>query len=94
MTQKDFAGILSHFPYQKYLFEYYIVIRQILFCDPVRNYINTNVEIWGGNIWDPEAYNLSMQFKVSTFPFIALLICQSERSVQIIDRIQGTTVLY
>lgn len=45
--------------------------------------------VWGGSIWNPEPYNLSLQLKVSTFPFLALLSCESERSVQILDRIQG-----
>lgn len=47
--------------------------------------------VWGGSVWNPEPYNLSLQLKVSTFPFLALLSCESERSVQILDRIQGNT---
>ena len=45
--------------------------------------------VWGGSIWNTEPYNLSLQLQVSTFPFLALLSCESERSVQILDRIQG-----
>lgn len=50
---------------------------------------NENVVTWAGNVWDVEAYNLSIQLKATAFPFVALLICQSERVVQVIDRVQG-----
>ncbi len=43
-------------------------------------------------MWDTEAYSLSIQLKASTFPFLALLVCQSERIVQVVNRIQGTDV--
>ena len=41
-------------------------------------------------MWDAEAYSLSLQLKVSSFPFMALMMSESERSVQILDKIQGT----
>jgi hypothetical protein len=63
--------------------------RQTLYAENVARYINANMVTWGGNIWSPEAYNLSMQLKVSTYPYLAMLICQSDRTVQIVDRIQG-----
>ena len=40
--------------------------RQTLYAENVARYINANMVTWGGNIWSPEAYNLSMQLKVST----------------------------
>jgi hypothetical protein len=64
--------------------------RQVLSSERITRIVNGNdVLVWGGSIWDPEPYNLSLQLKVSTFPFLALLTCESERSVQILDRIQG-----
>ena len=57
----------------------------------VTRYIDENTVFWSGSVWDPEAYSLSTQLKASTFPFLALLVCQSERVVQVIDRIQGIT---
>jgi hypothetical protein len=50
---------------------------------------SANVVLWGGRVFDPEAYGLSTQLGVSAYPFMALLICQSARSAQIADRIQG-----
>lgn len=47
------------------------------------------VVAWAGQVWDPEAYNLSMDLNAASFPFVALLVCQSERSVRVLDRIQG-----
>jgi FAS-associated factor 2 len=47
------------------------------------------VVTWAGQVWDPEAYNLSIDLQATTFPFVALLVCQSERSVRVLDRIQG-----
>lgn len=57
----------------------------------ITRYIDENTVFWSGSVWDPEAYSLSTQLKASTFPFLALLVCQSERVVQVIDRIQGIT---
>lgn len=57
----------------------------------VTRYIDENTVFWSGCVWDAEAYSLSTQLKASTFPFLALLVCQSERVVQVIDRIQGIT---
>jgi FAS-associated factor 2 len=47
------------------------------------------VLLWAGSVWDPEAYGLSSQLRASAFPFLALLVCQSPRMVQIVDKIQG-----
>lgn len=82
-TREDFAGsIFIHIPLTMH--------RQVLCSERITRLINGNdVLVWGGSIWDPEPYNLSLQLKVSTFPFLALLTCESERSVQILDRIQG-----
>jgi hypothetical protein len=64
--------------------------RQVLCSERITRIVNGNeMLVWGGSVWDPEPYNLSLQLKVSTFPFLALLLCESERSVQILDRIQG-----
>lgn len=57
----------------------------------VTRYIDENTIFWSGCVWDAEAYSLSTQLKAATFPFLALLVCQSERVVQVIDRIQGIT---
>jgi hypothetical protein len=46
--------------------------------------------LWMGKVWDAEAYALSTQLRASAFPFIALLVCQSQRMVQVAERIQGT----
>ena len=49
----------------------------------------SEVMAWGGRVWDPEAYNLSMDLNAASFPFVALLVCQSDKSVRILDRVQG-----
>ena len=54
-----------------------------------RRFADDNILVWSGQVWDPEAYGLSMQLRTAAFPFVALLLCQSERSVQIADRVQG-----
>lgn len=67
-----------------------LMFRQVL-CSPnvLRQVNGQDILMWGGNVWDAEPYNLSMQLKVSSFPFMALMLCESERSVQILDRVQG-----
>lgn len=49
----------------------------------------SEIVAWAGQVWDPEAYNLSLDLHATSFPFVALLVCQSERSVRVLDRIQG-----
>ena len=60
-----------------------------LCSDNFRRFADENVLVWSGQVWDAEAYGLSMQLKSKTFPFVALLLCQSERDVQIADKVQG-----
>ncbi len=68
--------------------------RQVLGAPAVVALANENVVTWAGKIWDPEAYGLSAQLKASAFPFVALLVCQSNRVVQIAKRIQGIMTCY
>jgi hypothetical protein len=63
--------------------------QSVLSAPSLVTYTNENMLTWAGKIWDPEAYGLSSQLKVSTFPFMAVLICQSNRTVQVVERIQG-----
>ena len=62
---------------------------QVLCSESFSQFANQNVVCWAGKIWDPEAYDLSSQLRASSYPFIALLLCQSDRVVQIADRVQG-----
>jgi FAS-associated factor 2 len=55
----------------------------------VSRYIDDNVLFWAGCVWDTETYSLSLQLQASTYPFLALLHCQSERVVKVLDKIQG-----
>lgn len=48
-----------------------------------------NITTWVGKVWDLEAYGLCNQLHTSAYPFVALLVCQSERVVQVAERIQG-----
>jgi hypothetical protein len=63
--------------------------RGVLGSENVATYANQNLITWTGRVWDPEAYGLSTQLRATTFPFLALLVCQSNRTVQIAERIQG-----
>ncbi|KAJ1425463.1 thioredoxin-like protein [Ochromonadaceae sp. CCMP2298] len=63
--------------------------RGVLGSPAVVAFVNQNAVMWAGRVWDPEAYGLSTQLRASAFPFLALLVCQSNRTVQIADRIQG-----
>lgn len=67
--------------------------QSVLSAPSLVTYTNENMLTWAGKIWDPEAYGLSSQLKVSTFPFMAVLICQSNRTVQVVERIQGMFVV-
>lgn len=68
------------------------LFRQTLCAITAIQYMNQHVVFWGGSTDHAEAYNLSHVLKATRFPFLALLVCQSERSVQLIDRVQGFVV--
>lgn len=68
--------------------------RNVLCSAAVSNIANQQLISWAGRVWDPEAYGLSSQLKVTAYPFIALLVCQSNRVVQIADKIEGRSFLH
>jgi hypothetical protein len=61
--------------------------------DPANTFSNSSsgggIVLWGGRIWDAEPYALSAQLSVSAFPFVAVLLPQSARTVQIVDKVEG-----
>eukprot|EP01038_Epipyxis_sp_PR26KG_P014982 gene14982-20155_t len=63
--------------------------RQVLSSNSLINLTNQHAVVWAGSVWYPEAYGLCTQLKASAFPFLALLLCQSNRVVQRVDLIQG-----
>jgi FAS-associated factor 2 len=65
--------------------------RQVLCSQTLRDLASQQMVTWVGKVWDPEAYGLSTQLRASSFPFVALLVCQSNRVVQIAERLQGCT---
>ena len=67
---------------------------QVMCSESFSQFANQNVICWAGKIWDPEAYDLSSQLRASSYPFLALLVCQSDRVVQIADRVQGRIHFY
>lgn len=62
---------------------------QVVCSQAFREFTNDRVLMWAGDVWDAEAYSLSTQLRATKFPFLALLVCQSNRAVQIAERIQG-----
>lgn len=52
---------------------------------------NANIVTWAGKVWDPEAYKLSSELRVSCFPYLALLVCYSNRQFEVAVPIQGYT---
>lgn len=65
--------------------------QQVLSSPEFLQVANESCVVWGGKVWDPEAYGLSTQLGAAAFPFLALLVPQSARVVQIADRAQGFT---
>lgn len=63
--------------------------RQVLCTRNVSRLLDEHAVTWAGKVLDPEAYELSSQFRVSAFPFLAILVCNSASRVDIVDRIQG-----
>jgi hypothetical protein len=68
---------------------------QQTFCtQSFSSFADQNMITWIGKVWDPEAYGLSIQYKVTAFPYCALLVCQSQRSVQIVAKFEGDHVFF
>lgn len=65
--------------------------QEVLMAPAFMELVADEMVVWGGKIWDAEAYGLSTQLNAAAFPFLALLIPQSARVVQIADRVQGFT---
>ena len=62
--------------------------RQTLTADNLVSFINDNLLVWGGSIHHPDAYATSGLLEASSYPFLALLVCQP-RNVEVVDRIEG-----
>jgi FAS-associated factor 2 len=62
---------------------------QVLCTQTFAQFANEHFVCWSGRVWDPEAYDLSNQLRAASFPFLALLVCQSDRVVQVAERTQG-----
>ena len=63
--------------------------REVLCSPNIVRYIDNNFLFWGGSVSDVEAYALTYQLKCKSFPFVCVLLCQSEALVQILDTMQG-----
>lgn len=63
--------------------------QQVLCSENFTRLANEQLVVWAGKIWDAEAYGLSAQLGSTAFPFLALLVPQSARVVQIAERVQG-----
>ena len=67
------------------------------FCDSVicSNEFMTLVDerflCWAGSVYDEDGYNVLQQLHATGFPYIAVFECTGERSVKVIDRMQGIT---
>jgi FAS-associated factor 2 len=64
--------------------------RLTLCKDAVSRVCDASMITWAGKVEDVEGFSLSERLQVHTYPFMALLVCKSEREVTIADRIQGT----
>jgi hypothetical protein len=63
--------------------------RQVLCTQSFSAFVDGEMMMWAGQIWDAEAYSLSIQLRTTTFPFLALLVCKSDKVVQIVRRFEG-----
>lgn len=55
-------------------------VRSVL-CNPeVVEYVNSHFVCWGGNVQQPDAFNLAGRLNVSTYPCVALLAFSGSRT--------------
>jgi hypothetical protein len=81
--------LLIIYDIKRYINVRVLTCRQTLCSPALKQVVDERLIMWGGSTDHAEAYNLSQVLRVTRFPFLALLVCQSGRSVQLIDRIQG-----
>lgn len=53
--------------------------RRTLCAPEVVDYLRENYVVWGGDIRQPDAFQLSGALRASTFPFLAVLANQNSR---------------
>ena len=51
--------------------------------------VNDRFVSWAGSIYDEDGYSVMQQLHATGFPYIAVFECTGERSVKVIDRMQG-----
>ena len=64
-------------------------VNDILGNETLRELVDSNMIAWVGQVNDVEAYNLSNQLSITTYPSLSLLICNSENVVQPLDKLEG-----
>ena len=64
-------------------------VDRVLKDDDLRTYMNENTIMWAGQVCDAEAYELSTDLGISSYPCMAFVVCQSERAVIRADCIEG-----
>lgn len=68
-------------------------IQQTFCTQSFSAFADQHVITWIGNVWDEQAYTLGNQLRVTQFPFLALLLCQSDRMVKVIARQEGSLII-
>ena len=76
-TQYRFLAIYLHSPCHQ---DSTIFCRDVL-CQPqVSEFLSQNFIVWAGDVSEPEAYRLSNQMGVPSFPFVAVVLCPKQNS--------------
>ncbi|KAI8143367.1 thioredoxin-like protein [Fennellomyces sp. T-0311] len=71
--------------------------RETLTSEELVNYVNEkNILVWGGNVREAEAFQVSSTLQATTYPFMAIITLQSPNSsstgslkMSVVDRIEG-----
>jgi FAS-associated factor 2 len=63
--------------------------RSVLNDPEVCTFLDRNFVIWAGSVASKEAYQLSMDLQVSTYPYCGVLISRSETQQQLVARLEG-----
>ena len=64
-------------------------VNDILGNESLKELVGSNMVAWVGQVHDVEAYNLSNQLSITTYPSLSLLICNSDNVVQPFDKLEG-----
>ncbi|CAN0044149.1 unnamed protein product [Ectocarpus fasciculatus] len=63
--------------------------RSTLCSEPMVDFMQHNVLVWGGSLMHGEAYAVGNALDACAFPYVGLLLCKQNQVQQVVERVEG-----